>query len=83
MEGKWIDASPVENAILLNSGQLLEYWTGGRFHAAVRTTPKNDESELITISVRIQDASSTDQNEQTNCAESTTTKFRLLCESRW
>jgi len=33
-EGEWIPALPVENAILLNSGQLLEYWTGGQFHAA-------------------------------------------------
>lgn len=37
-EGEWISAKPVENAILLNSGQLLEYWTGGHFHAAVRFT---------------------------------------------
>lgn len=35
LDGKWLDATPVENAILLNSGQLLEYWTGGRFHAAM------------------------------------------------
>lgn len=35
-EGEWIPAAPVENAILLNSGQLMEYWTGGHFHAAVR-----------------------------------------------
>jgi len=34
-KGEWIDVIPVDNAILLNSGQLLEYWTGGRFHAAL------------------------------------------------
>lgn len=33
-EGEWIEAAPVEDAILMNSGQLLEYWTGGHFHAA-------------------------------------------------
>ncbi|XP_037033997.1 2-oxoglutarate-dependent dioxygenase htyE-like [Bradysia coprophila] len=33
-EGEWISAVPVKNAILLNSGQLMEYWTGGHFHAA-------------------------------------------------
>lgn len=35
-QGEWIPAVPIKNAILLNSGQLLEYWTGGHFHAAVR-----------------------------------------------
>lgn len=34
-DGKWIEAVPVKDAILVNSGELLEYWTGGRFHAAV------------------------------------------------
>ncbi|KAG4067417.1 hypothetical protein HA402_009654 [Bradysia odoriphaga] len=38
-EGEWIPAVPVKNAILLNSGQLMEYWTGGRFHAANQHCP--------------------------------------------
>ncbi|XP_037049383.1 1-aminocyclopropane-1-carboxylate oxidase-like [Bradysia coprophila] len=43
LDGKWLDATPVENAILLNSGQLLEYWTGGRFHAAMHRVRINNQ----------------------------------------
>lgn len=47
LEGQWLDATPVENAILLNSGQLLEYWTGGRFHAAMhRVRIKSKQEEI-------------------------------------
>ncbi|KAJ6633027.1 Scopoletin 8-hydroxylase [Pseudolycoriella hygida] len=34
-DGQWISAVPIENAILLNSEQLMEYWTGGHFRAAL------------------------------------------------
>ncbi|XP_037027935.1 UPF0676 protein C1494.01-like [Bradysia coprophila] len=47
--GKWIQAVPVKNAILVNSGELLEYWTGGRFHAAphrVRIDPENNRTNI-------------------------------------
>lgn len=31
--GEWIDAPPVENAFVVNIGDMLEYWSGGAFVA--------------------------------------------------
>ncbi|KAJ6635590.1 putative iron/ascorbate oxidoreductase [Pseudolycoriella hygida] len=39
-DNKWIEAVPVKDAILVNSGLLLEYWTGGLFHAAPHRVKK-------------------------------------------
>jgi len=47
-KGEWIDAEPVENAILLNSGQLLEYWSGGHFHAAMHRVRIKTEGIIAT-----------------------------------
>jgi len=33
--GEWVQATPIEDAIILNSGQLMELWTGGKLHAAL------------------------------------------------
>ncbi len=32
-DGRWIDAAPIPGTLLLNVGDLLELWTGGRFRA--------------------------------------------------
>ncbi|MCL4150750.1 UNVERIFIED_CONTAM: hypothetical protein GTU68_046861, partial [Idotea baltica] len=34
-KGKWIKANPIEGAILVNVGDLLEMWTNGKFIATV------------------------------------------------
>ncbi|XP_021962435.1 UPF0676 protein C1494.01 [Folsomia candida] len=33
--GEWVQATPIPDSIILNSGQLMELWTGGRLHAAL------------------------------------------------
>lgn len=35
-DGEWIAATPIKDAILLNSGQLLEIYSGGRLPATVK-----------------------------------------------
>lgn len=35
LDGSWIDAVPIQDAILINAAQLLELWTAGMFPATV------------------------------------------------
>lgn len=35
VDGNWIPVQPIQDSIVLNTGELLEYWTGGYFPATV------------------------------------------------
>lgn len=36
VSGKWVSADPIPGTILVNTGDLLEFWSGGKFPATVR-----------------------------------------------
>lgn len=42
-KGEWIDAPPIENAFIVNIGDLLEIWTGGTFVATTHRVRKVTE----------------------------------------
>jgi len=46
--GEWIHATPIKDAILLNSGQLLEIYSGGRLPATPHRVRILDEEKLLT-----------------------------------
>lgn len=35
MDQKWISATPIPESILINTGDLLEFWSNGYFPATV------------------------------------------------
>lgn len=35
VDGTWIPVQPIKNSIVVNTGELLEYWTGGYYSATV------------------------------------------------
>jgi hypothetical protein len=37
VNGKWVPADPIPETILVNTGDLLEFWSGGLFPATVCT----------------------------------------------
>jgi isopenicillin N synthase-like dioxygenase len=39
-KGEWIDAPPIENAFIVNIGDMLEMWTGGTFIATTHRVRK-------------------------------------------
>jgi len=53
LDGSWIHAVPIEGAILINAGQLLELWTAGIFPATVKVKyseyPPVSFSESVTV----------------------------------
>jgi isopenicillin N synthase-like dioxygenase len=42
-EGRWIDAPPLPDAFIINIGDLMEYWSGGRFVATSHRVRKVQE----------------------------------------
>ena len=35
-EGTWVEATPIPETILVNTGDLLYFWSGGRYPATVK-----------------------------------------------
>jgi isopenicillin N synthase-like dioxygenase len=47
--GRWIDAPPVEGAFLVNSGQMLNRWSNGRFRATPHKVTNQSGGERYAI----------------------------------
>lgn len=41
VDGTWIPVQPIKDSIVVNTGELLEYWTGGYYPATVSITNNN------------------------------------------
>lgn len=58
--GAWIDADPVEGAIVVNTGDLMERWTNGRFKSTLhRVLPRLGNVPRSSIAVFVDPDSST------------------------
>lgn len=52
--GDWMDVPPIENAIVVNSGDLLERWTNGTYRSTVhRVKPRIGQRERLSIAMFI------------------------------
>ncbi len=57
---QWIDVPPVAGGIVINSGDLLELWTNGRYKSTLhRVQPKIGASERLSIAMFIDPDSAT------------------------
>jgi len=43
LDGSWIEATPIKDTVLLNVGQLLEFWSAGRIKATIHRVRILDE----------------------------------------
>lgn len=52
VDGNWVPVQPIKDSIVVNTGELLEYWTGGYFSATVSlfTRTKNDLNVKLLMS---------------------------------
>lgn len=58
--GDWIDVPPRADAVVVNSGDLLECWTNGRYRSTMhRVVPKNGDHPRYSIAVFIDPDSDT------------------------
>lgn len=58
--GAWSDVEPVENAIVVNTGDLMERWTNGRFKSTLhRVLPRMDGVPRSSIAVFVDPDSDT------------------------
>lgn len=48
-DGSWIDAPPLEGALIVNIGQLMTRWTNGRFRSAVHRVVNGSGRERYSI----------------------------------
>lgn len=52
--GDWMDVPPIDNAIVVNSGDLLERWTNGAYRSTVhRVKPRIGQRERLSIAMFI------------------------------
>ena len=51
-DGEWLDADPVDNTIVVNTGDLMERWTNGRFKSTLhRVQPLTGNTSRSSIAV--------------------------------
>ncbi len=46
MDGTWISARPIPGTIVVNIGDLLQYWSGGRYRATPHRVRLTDERTM-------------------------------------
>ena len=57
---KWIDVTPVEGSVVINSGDLLERWSNGRYRSTLhRVQPRTGAGERLSIAMFIDPDSDT------------------------
>ncbi|MEM7280940.1 MAG: 2OG-Fe(II) oxygenase family protein [Pseudomonadota bacterium] len=60
MQSNWIDVEYIPNAIVINSGDLLERWTNGRYRSTLhRVKPKIGARERLSIAMFVDPDSAT------------------------
>jgi len=58
--GEWVDADPVDNTIVVNTGDLMERWTNGRFKSTLhRVQPRTGEQSRSSIAMFVDPDSET------------------------
>jgi len=67
---QWIDVPPVSGAIVINSGDLLELWTNGRYRSTLhRVQPKIGGAERLSIAMFIDPDSATRVEALDSCVD--------------
>jgi isopenicillin N synthase-like dioxygenase len=68
--GVWIDVDPVEGTIIVNTGDLMERWTNGRFKSTLhRVKPRIGEEPRSSIAVFIDPDSDTPVEVLNSCID--------------
>lgn len=69
--GDWIDVDYIENATIINSGDLLERWTNGRYRSTRhQVQPKINSAERLSIAMFIDPDSATPVQALESCTSS-------------
>jgi isopenicillin N synthase-like dioxygenase len=69
-DGKWVDADPIEDAIIVNTGDLMEHWTNGRFKSTLhRVQPRIGDESRSSIAVFVDPDSDTPVNVLDSCVD--------------
>ena len=69
-QGVWVDVDPIENAIVVNTGDLMERWTNGRFKSTLhRVQPRLGDEARSSIAVFIDPDSNTPVNVLASCMD--------------
>lgn len=52
-ESEWIDVPVIEDAVLVNVGDILDFWTNGRFKSSVHrvVVPRSEEKAAGRFSI--------------------------------
>lgn len=59
-DGEWVDADPVDNTIVVNTGDLMERWTNGRFKSTLhRVQPRTGQQSRSSIAMFVDPDSET------------------------
>ena len=67
---QWIDVPPVADGIVINSGDLLELWTNGRYKSTLhRVQPKIGANERLSIAMFIDPDSATQVQVLESCVD--------------
>ncbi len=67
-DGHWMDVPPINNAIVVNSGDLLERWTNGAYRSTVhRVKPRIGQCERLSIAMFIDPDPSTQVDVLPSC----------------
>jgi len=68
--GQWQDVPPIPGAIVINSGDLLELWTNGRYKSTLhRVQPKIGTQDRMSIAVFVDPDSATEVSALDSCID--------------
>ena len=69
-DDKWVDVTPVAGSVVINSGDLLERWSNGRYRSTLhRVQPKIGASERLSIAMFIDPDSDTRVEALPSCVD--------------
>lgn len=73
---KWLDVEPLKNTTVINSGDLLERWTNGRYRSTLhRVNIKNTQSDRLSIAFFLDPDSDTWVEPLPSCTQGVPTRF--------